>query len=155
MRAFGSAAVVSAAILAFVVGAAFSSLVFPSGGATTVTMTVTRPSSSSRLYQVMFNQTGACSPPFYLAPWSVTLGNETAIFGPANATLPLSDSHYEAAQQFKAYAVIVFSVPNGTYTYSVQPQFLAQKGTVTVNGADLVVQVRAPPVTCRTMAAGA
>ena len=155
MRAFGRAAVVSAAVVAFVVGAAFSSLVFSGRGATTVTMTATPHNSSSRLYQVMFNQTGACSPPFYLAPWSVTLGNETTIFGPANATLPLSNSHYEAAQQFKAYAVIAFSVPNGTYTYSVQPEFLAQKGTVTVNGADLVVQVHAPPVTCRTMAAGA
>ena len=84
----------------------------------------------------------------------MTRGNETTIFGPANATLPLSKSIFEASQQFKAFAGIVFSVPEGTYAYSVEPGFLAQTGIVTVNGAHLVIQVHRQPVTCRTMAAG-
>lgn len=72
------------------------------------------------------------------------------IVEPPNASLPISETSYTASLEFKAYSVIVFSVPNGVYDYVVRPGFLAQSGTVTVEGADIMVQVHEPPVSCRT-----
>src|SRR5208282_2925219 len=51
------------------------------------TSTSTAAGTGTQLYDVTFQQLGDCSPAFYVAPWSVTLGSET-IAQPSNATLP-------------------------------------------------------------------
>ncbi len=143
------AVIVSVAVVAFLIGVAFGSVFLSSTGTTTITQTLAS-NSSTRLHEVIFNQDGICSPPVYLAPWSVTLANTTTIAGPPNATLPLSETSFSAAPRFKAYAVIMFLVPDGTYVYTIEPQFLAQTGTVKVIGADLMIQVHSAPVSCST-----
>ena len=64
---------------------------------------------------------------------------------PSNATLPLS---YAASglTDNGTYSTIWFSLPSGTYAYTVLPNNLdgrEQSGNVTVNGGNVVVQVTA------------
>ena len=110
--------------------------------------------TNTNTYQeVVFSQSGACGNQYYLAPWSVTLsgkGMVETIVEPSNASLPISETSYTASLVFKAYSNIVFSVPNGIYSYVVKPGFLAQSGNVSVQGSDVTVQVHEPPVSCRT-----
>jgi hypothetical protein len=59
-----------------------------------------------------------------------------------------------ASPSLKIYSLIEFSVPNGTYNYTVKPQnFLGQAGNVTVNGGDVVVEVQPAHFSCRTSTA--
>jgi hypothetical protein len=74
----------------------------------------------------------------------VTVGNQT-IVQPSNATLPLSynGSHLTGESN---YSAIRFSLPNGTYSYTIiphDPLGSAQAGNVTVDGSNVVVQVYA------------
>ncbi len=103
--------------------------------------------------EVMFSQSGACGNQYFLAPWSVTLsgmGIVETVVEPSNASLPISETHYTSSIEFKAFSNIVFSVTNGIYGYVVKPGYLAQSGSVTVQGSDVTVQVHEPPVTCQT-----
>jgi hypothetical protein len=72
------------------------------------------------------------------------LGNQT-IVQPSNATLPLSydGSHLTGESN---YSTIWFSLPNGTYSYTIipnDPLGSPQSGNVTVDGSNFVVQVYA------------
>jgi len=58
--------------------------------------TTTTSAGATRLYDVTFQQSGDCSPPVYVAPWSVTLGNETSA-EPSNATLPIPGGGFTAS----------------------------------------------------------
>lgn len=117
---------------------------------TTVFTTLPLPSSD---HYVDFVQQSACPGGIYLAPWEVMLGNMTAV-QPSNATLPLSESSFEAAHAFFNDSIISFLVPNGTYPYQVLPKaFLGMSGTLTVNGSDVIVEVHAAPVSCTTTTA--
>ena len=117
----------------------------------TVSTTVTKnpiastmtTNSASQLYEIIFNETGYCYPPAtYPAPWAVTLNNST-IVQPANATLPLQQGTIGYNPANKNYSMIIFSVPDGTYSYEVQPSSIfRQSSTVVVNGSNVLVQVQ-------------
>jgi len=112
----------------------------------------TSSAAEARLYDVTFHQSGACSPLAYVAPWSVTLGNET-IAEPSNATLPISGGSYAAGPENQNLSTIAFSVPDGVYQYSLSPSgaFASPVGSVTVNGSDVSVEVNGPVVSCTTI----
>ncbi len=97
-----------------------------------------------RLYTVTFNETGSgCTAGYvYVSKWYVTMANIT-IVQPSNATLPFPNSVVShGAGYFVMISKITFTVPDGTYPYHVS---LGPKdGTVTVDGADVVVQVPGP-----------
>ena len=119
---------------------------------TTFTRTVTGALTGEAplLYEVEFIQQSACPGGIWLAPWSVTLNNQT-IVRPSGATLPLSEGGFQAGGTFQNDSVISFSVPNGTYSYSIDPKaFLGQAGNLTVDGDDIIVQVHPAPVLCTT-----
>jgi hypothetical protein len=112
--------------------------------------TVTTSSAlETRLYDVTFHQSGACSPLAYVAPWSVTLGNET-IAEPSNATLPIPGGPYAGGPENQNLSTIVFSVPDGVYQYTLSPSgaFASPVGSVTVNGSDVSVEVDGPLFSC-------
>src|SRR5271154_101833 len=146
---------VAAAIAAIVVAA--SALTF--GGVlagrrtTTVSTTITESATppAARVYQVIFKQTGGCSPAYYAAPWSATLGSETEA-EPANATLPLLNDTGNTSPSFVNASVIVFSVPNGTYQYHLVPAFTFgnPSGILTVQGGDIMISVQGPEISCTT-----
>ena len=116
----------------------------------TITTTVVTSSNQSDLFFVDFVQQSACPGGIYLAPWEVILGNMKEV-QPNNATLPLSEFSFEAAHGFYNDSIISFLVPNGTYSYQVLPKaFLGMSGNLTVKGSDLIVDVRAAPVSCTT-----
>jgi hypothetical protein len=114
--------------------------------------TLTTPSAAeTRLYDVTFHQSGACSPLAYVAPWSVTLGNET-VAEPSNTTLPIPGGPYAAGPENQNLSTIAFSVPDGVYQYNLSPSgaFASPVGSVTVNGSDVSIEVNGPLVSCTT-----
>jgi hypothetical protein len=135
----------SIVVTALIIGAGIGYL----GGlrGTTTTTPVTTSNSSSRLYELIFNQTSPCSSQStYYAPWGVILDNATTITEP-NLESPPGSFFYGWSPAFKNYSVIIFSVPNGRYSYAEWPNnVFTQKGTVVVNGVDTVVHVE-PGVT--------
>ena len=103
------------------------------GGSATITATMlgeaavasnftatTSAAGGTQLYEVTFHQLGTCSPLAYVAPWSVTLGNET-IAEPSTATLPIQNGTYYAGPQYQNLSTIAFSVPDGVYQYRLAP----------------------------------
>ena len=113
--------------------------------------TSTSSAVGTQLYEVTFQQAGACSPTVFAAPWAVTMGGQT-IAEPANTTLPISGGGYTASPQFQSFSAIVFSVPNGTYQYNISPTgpFERTSGSVMVNGTNVTVAVEGPVVSCTT-----
>jgi hypothetical protein len=109
-------------------------------------------SVQTRLYNVTFMQSGACSPAVYTVPWSVTLGSRTEA-QPPNATLPVPNGSYGAGPEPPSLFTITFtSVPDGIYNYTIAPAdaFSMSSGTVTVNGANLTVNVEVSTIACTT-----
>ncbi|MDA4116485.1 MAG: hypothetical protein OK442_08020 [Thaumarchaeota archaeon] len=134
------------------------------GGSATITATIldnaavasnftttTSAAGGGRLYDVTFQQSGDCSPPLYVVPWSVTLGNVT-IAQPSNATLPITSEPSNPSQTNQSLSTIVFSVPDGSYQYTISPKgtFSSDYGSVTVNGAGVLVTVNGPANGCKT-----
>jgi hypothetical protein len=108
-------------------------------------------STAGTVYTVTFQQAGTCNPTIYAPKWSVTLGNETR-----SAQTNNSASNTEYAEPLPP-PPIVFSVADGVYQYSVGPSndgFQPASGTVTVNGADVVVTVTGPATSCTMVATG-
>lgn len=133
-------AILAVAGVALIVGAAAGQTLSQTK---TITTTQTTTPPSGRLYELVFNQTGNCPPPpeTYVAPWAVTINNKTTIVGPPGWSFPLP-STVEFRPSFRNSSIIVFSVPDGNYSYVVYPQTVfAQSGTVLVSGSNLVVQV--------------
>jgi hypothetical protein len=115
---------------------------------TTVTSTPLLP--PLELHKVVFNETGiSCGGPMlYADSWAVTLGGIT-IAQPSNATLPVS-GNFDAAQ-FQSIHTIIFTMPDGRYDYNVTTTGnppSPQRGSVTVNGSDQVVQLNFPQIPC-------
>jgi len=133
--------VVSVAI-ALVIGLGIGSVFFPMGNQT---------NGQSHLYEVEFTQQGVCSPKVWAAPWAVVMDKQT-IVQPSNATLPLSESSFQASPSFENYSAIWFSVPNGTYSYAILPQVALPQhsGSVTVDGKDTTVEVQGAAISCTT-----
>jgi len=133
-------------VVALFAGAAIGYFSSASLGTTSQTTTTYQ----SRSYELTFTQSGVCSPEVWEVPWAVTLNNKTTVAEPANASLPLSNGEFQAFY-WENYSIIVFSVANGIYSYSVEPTTsLGQTGNVTVSNADATVTVHSPPVGCTT-----
>jgi hypothetical protein len=99
---------------------------------------------TSGLYRVKFLQESNCPYGSWLVPWAVAINNQTVV-QPSNATLPLSYNGTRLTGESN-YSAIWFSLPNGTYGYTIipnDPMGSAQSGQVTVNGSNLMVQVYA------------
>jgi hypothetical protein len=115
---------------------------------TTVTTRIN--SQSSQLYQLTFNQTDVCTNFGTLIPWSVILMTSEGTYNvtePSNSSIPLSECCDTAGSL--AYSSIVFSVPNGTYSY-VTHGFTTTTGNVTVMGQDVTVIITVHPASCGT-----
>ena len=121
---------------------------------TSTAATTTTFTTGSVLYNVTFQQIGACSPAVYVLPWSVTLGNEVRA-EPPGTPLPISNGGYSAGPEPPGLYTIVFTVPDGVYAYTVAPQgaFYTYTGTVTVNGSAVSIVLDGPAVSCTTTTA--
>lgn len=100
--------------------------------------------TTSQLYQLEFVQESNCYYGSWLFPWAVVLDNNTVVVQPSNATLPVTYGEGSLLTSDSNYSTIVFSVPNGTYTYAILPKDPfngEQSGNVTVDGTDVQVQV--------------
>ena len=137
---------VSVGVVVFLGGTAFGFFLIPA--------LVTGPMPSGQEHVLVFTQEGACSPPVWGAPWAVVLNSQTTKAAPAYAHLPLAQDTLQANGSDENASLIAFAVPNGTYTYSLQPSdFYFQTGTVTVVGGDVVVTVQGPAIGCTTTTA--
>jgi hypothetical protein len=134
-------------------GLGFGSVFFPRTVAQTSTQT------TSRLYQLEFVQVSSCPYGEWKLPWGVVLDNNTVEVQPSNAPVPLTwdgDSNYTVSGPYRNYTTISFSVPNGTYNYSILPTSpfgdTNQSGSVTVKGSDIQVEVSqfTPVMLCTT-----
>ncbi len=139
--------VAAVVITALIVGA--STFLVVSSGPKTITITSNVTPSSGRLYEVVFKQSGTCTPTAYEVPWSVTLGPWT-VAEPSNASVPLDTGAGYAGPEFVNESVIVFSVPNGQYPYNVTAVsgFGNSTGVVNVDGADVMVLLEGPFTGC-------
>jgi hypothetical protein len=109
----------------------------------------TGTSNADTMFNVTFQQAGTCNPTIYAPKWSVTLGNITK-----SAQTNNTASNTEYAEPLPP-PPIVFSVTNGVYQYGIGPsndEFQPASGTVTVNGADVVVTVTGPVTSCTAVA---
>ncbi|MGP8057974.1 MAG: hypothetical protein ACLP9K_10300 [Nitrososphaerales archaeon] len=138
----GKKGVLVSVAIALVIGLGIGSVFFPMGNQT---------NGQSHLYEVEFTQQGVCSPKVWAAPWAVVMDKQT-IVQPSNATLPLSESSFQASPSFENYSAIWFSVPNGTYSYAILPQVALPQhsGSVTVDGKDTTVEVQGAAISCTT-----
>lgn len=112
------------------------------------------------LYQLSFIQAVVCGPGAslygdYFIPWSVTLTSNSSfnatIVQPPNSNL----SNGYTSTKNESYASISFSVPNGTYNYTLNPvndvvnsQTWASSGTIKINGSEVTVYVEFNLLTC-------
>jgi hypothetical protein len=104
------------------------------------------PSSSARLFDVTFEQVGACANNTgHSFPWGVTLNSQSKI-QPPSATF----ASHSTAQSFggsgggtinQTQLNIKFQVPLGAYNYSIQGDFFPSGGFVQVNDSDVSLEV--------------
>jgi hypothetical protein len=124
-------------LVLLVLGLGFGSVFFPR------TVAQNSKQTTSQLYQLEFVQESNCAYGSWLFPWAVVLDNSTVVVQPSNATLPLTYSGTHLTSDSN-YSTIVFSVPNGTYNYTIVPNDPfnpEQSGNVTVAGSDVQVEV--------------
>jgi hypothetical protein len=132
------ATLVSTVVFVFLTGSAFGFYLLP-------TLT------TNQSYVLAFTQAGVCSPPVWGAPWAVVLNSLTTKVAPARTPLPLAETALQADPSYENFSVIGFVVPNGVYTYSLEPSdFYHGTGTVTVDAADTIVTVEGPAIGCTT-----
>jgi hypothetical protein len=110
------------------------------------------PGSCSQLYQLEFVEDSNCPYGVWQLPWAVVLNNSTMVVQPSNAplsSLTYSSNYSLSSEQQLAgsegnYSTISFSLPNGTYDYTILPKDpfnREQSGSVTINGSDVQVEV--------------
>ena len=116
---------------------------------------------NSGLYLLSFNQTAMCGPNTglygsYFIPWSVTLTassyRETTKAQPPGST---GTPNGFTSTKDASYSSISFSVPDGTYSYTLNPtndfensQTGASSGTITINGNNVTVYVHFNLASC-------
>jgi len=108
-------------------------------------------SAANGTYAVTFQQVGACSPPFWGVPWSVTIGNVTEV-QPPYTKLPL-DNYSLSGTSNSSLSEISFSLANGTYNYRISPSaefFTPTSGTVNVLGSSVTVDIAFTGTSCIT-----
>jgi len=132
-----------AIIVAALIIGSVAYLAFSPTGKTTITVTIPCDASSA-LHCVVFQQLGACSnPEFWGVPWSVTVGGTTEV-QPPGAPPPGPDSGLEGTLD-ENLTVIAFSLPNGTYSFTVWPPSgytaTPASGTIVIDGANVTVDL--------------
>ncbi len=109
--------------------------------------------STGNRFELIFNQTaGFCNVPAFITPWSVTLSNGEAITEPPNS------SFTDCCGITSVNTPIVFVLPPGSYSYSLQPNLLTTPngtvtppdGTVSITDRDVVVQLNHVTQSCGT-----
>lgn len=117
-----------------------------SSSTVTVSQTATRiinESAGNRL-ELIFNQTaGFCNVPAFITPWSVTLSDGESITEPPNSNFS------DCCGVTPVNTPIVFDLPPGDYSYSLQPNLLTTPngtvtppdGTVSITNRDVLVQL--------------
>jgi hypothetical protein len=126
----------------------------------TTTAYNTTTTGKSGLYFLSFNQTAVCGPGSslygdYFIPWSVTLTGGSS-YSITKAQPPNSNpSNGFTSTKNDSYSSISFSVPDGTYNYTIDPindfenaQTYASSGTITINGDNVTVYVRVNLASC-------
>lgn len=96
-------------------------------------------------YQLEFVQESNCQYGSWLVPWGVVLNGQTIMVQPSNATLPLNYTSAHLTGDSN-YSTISFSVPNGSYNYTILPNNFygaRQSGIATINGSNVRVQISA------------
>ncbi|MHB8566445.1 MAG: hypothetical protein ACYC7D_08580 [Nitrososphaerales archaeon] len=112
---------------------------------TSNTSTSTGDSGTVQLYQLEFVQQSNCPYGSWLLPWAVVLDNTSVVGQPSNATLPLTYNGTHLTSDSN-YSAIWFSVPNGTYSYTILPKNfygIEESGNVTIEGSNVVVRIGA------------
>lgn len=103
-------------------------------------------STMRKYYDLIFVQSGVCSPPIYAEAYVVVLNNKTTQTEPAGGSIPA----YAAGTQYKIYSNMTFTVAQGTYSYSAGGSYyISQTGTVTIIDANATVVVQ-DTATCTT-----
>ena len=149
------ALIITIAVLALALGVTIG-YSLSSGRTTTYTAT------GSNLYEVEFVQQAATCPPsipMYVAPWTVTLGNQSK-------TEPSNETGTSAgwSSSYGVYSKIAFLVPNGVYDYNATPDdngytpfqvsppakgaYGSVIGSITVSGSNVSVEVGPAEVYC-------
>src|SRR5579864_9499920 len=132
--------------IALVTGTALGSIAFPMTQTETTTQTNSLTNRNSGLHELRFNQSSPCSFPLYFIPWAVTLNGEFTIVEPPRSNFTECCT---ASGSLANYSSIVFSVPNGNYTFLTNgPQFIPKSGAVTVNGKDVTVILQVELASC-------
>jgi hypothetical protein len=102
----------------------------------------------TKLYDVSFQQRGACAQVMWQLPWAVTFNGQTQV-RPSNATIP---PPYFYGTFNASLAVIVFHAPNGSYRWKSYPTTVYDddpiSGVVNVNSSNVTVQVDGEPTGC-------
>ena len=105
-----------------------------------VTISSVISTQTGTLYEVEFTQQQPC--PYgggWTYPWAVVLNDQTVV-EPSNATLGVSEG--TIAHNDVNYSAIWFSLPNGTYSYTILPStYFEQSGNVTVADSGTVILV--------------
>jgi len=107
--------------------------------------------TSTGPHLVIFRQEGACSPPFWGVPWSVTIDGWTKV-QPVGTSLPLNDNFLQGTTN-ESLSTITFLLPSGTYEYQVHPSnmfFTPSSGTVTVSEGEVEVNIAYSGTSCTT-----
>ena len=129
----------SGILVLLILGLGFGSVFFPP------MVALASEQTTSQLYQLEFVQESNCYYGSWHYPWAVALDNTTIVVQPSNATLPLAyDEATGVPYSDINYSTIVFSVPNGTYSYSVLPKDPfnpEESGNVTVDGSGVQVMI--------------
>ena len=105
--------------------------------------TITLTALNNSPYNITFQQI-SCNPTYYVAAWSVTLGNQT-IYNPNNGASTSSNvTELSSFPSNSTISTITFTVPDGAYNYTVKPTSgfsSSTAGIVKVNGSSVVVQL--------------
>jgi hypothetical protein len=102
-----------------------------------------------RVYGVTFQQVRDCGQ-FNIMPWAVTFNGLTEV-EPSNQSIPLPTNSFSTIVPNQNLTRIAFSVPSGTYNYTVIGGAVGggelytgsgmTSGTIHVNGSDVLVSV--------------
>lgn len=149
-----AAVIVSATILAT---STFSATVTRTSTQTTTELTTLLVSSTNiatgtatnstgvRVYGVTFQQVRDCGQ-FNIMPWAVTFNGLTEV-EPSNQSLPLPTNTFSTIVPNQNLTRMTFSVPSGTYNYTVSGgavgggELYPGSGTIHVDGSDVLVNV--------------
>lgn len=109
----------------------------------------TSTGSTSPVYNVIFEQSAACSSSFWGEPWGVTVSGVTKT-QPPGTTLPITSLQ---SSTDASLSEITFSLHDGSYQYMVDPSanyFTPSSGSFTVSGSGLVIQIAYTGTSCTT-----